>query len=107
MRSRTAAFFSIIYLRRKSRFFYLMTKGLLCLNVFTHSPLAVGKAGAVQTAVVLATGGGLFFLAVRALPPLFVFVGACSCPACLRSLRYCLSVCLVSWLAVCLPVSYN
>lgn len=49
---------------------------------------------AVQIAV-LATVGGLFFLAVRAaLPPLFVFVGACSCQACLCSLRYCLSVCL-------------
>lgn len=77
------------------------------MNVFTHSPLAVGEAGAVRIAV-LVTRGGLFFLAERAaLPPLFVFVGACSCPACLRSLRYCLSVCLVNWLDVCLPVSYN
>lgn len=38
---------------------------------------------------------------------LCICVGACSCPACLRSLRYCLSVCLVSGLDVCLLVSLS
>lgn len=68
-------------------------RGLLCLNVFTQSPLAGREAGGA----VLATWGRIIFLAVRAaLPPLFVFVGACSCRACLRSLcgTVCLSVCL-------------
>lgn len=108
MRSRTAAFFSIIYLRRKKRVSFSYDKGLLWLNVFTHSPVAAGAAGAVRGAVP-ATGGGLFFLAVRAaLPPLFVFVGPAPVrPVCALCGTVCLSVCLVSGLAVCLSVGYN
>lgn len=47
-----------------------------------------------------------FSAARAALLPLFVFDSACSCPA-LSALSAVLSVCLVSCLHVCLPVSYN
>ena len=118
MRSRTAAFFfSIIYLRRKKkrkkekRDSFSYDKGLLCLNVFTHSPLEGRRSGAVQMAV-LRYRGRIIFLGRACCSS----SSLCICRALLLSglsalsavLSVCLSVCLSdSWRAVCLPVSYN
>lgn len=98
MRSRTDAFFFQLFISVVNRFSFSYDKVLLCLNVFTHSPLAGGEAGAVKIAV-LATRGGLFFLAVRAALPPF-FVAYLSGPAPVRPVcALCGTVCLSVWLA--------
>lgn len=82
-----------LFISVANRVSFSFNKGLLCLNVFTDSPVSGGDAGAVLRAT--RCTGRIILLAVRAaLPLFFVFVGACCCQACLRSLRYCLAVCL-------------
>lgn len=82
-----------LFISVANRVSFSYDKGLLCLDVFTHSPVSGGEAGAAQIAAGY-NGEDYFSWPCCCSSSSLCICRACSCQACLRSLRYCLSVCL-------------